>query len=314
MRKSNVTILGVGSYLPANIVNNIDLCENIETTPEWVEEKLGIVDRRFAFDEGVADLTFQASLAALKDSGVDKEELDLIMVVTSSPDQLSPSVACVLHSMLEVKKSTPSFDINAVCSGFVYAISLASNLIGSGAYKKILIAASETYSKHTSEYDRNCVFFGDGAGAVVLGASKNGWMVSEISANGSGTGMTGFSMPLSGPFKMNGREVWDAAVEVLPASIETVVNESGLEISDIKMMIPHQPSANMLKYIAEKVGLPVDKVKMVQHKYGNIAGASIPIALDDALKNKEINKGDKLILSAVGSGWTWGTVVINYDD
>lgn len=314
MKNNNVTILGTGSYLPSNTVSNGELCKHIETTPEWVEEKLGIVQRRIATDESVVDLACHAATKALKDSGVDKEELDLIVVVTSSPDQISPSVACTLHSTLGIEKNIPSFDINAVCAGFVYATSFAATLISSGLYKKILIVASETYSKHTHLFDRNCVFFGDGAGAVVLGASEAGWLVSDIASSGSGTGMTGFRMPLSGPFTMNGREVWDAAIKVLPESIEAVMNESGLDVSDIKMLVPHQPSVNILKYVAEKVGMSIDKVKMVQHKYGNIAGASIPIALDDALKNGEIVKGDKILLSAVGSGWAWGSIVVNYED
>jgi 3-oxoacyl-[acyl-carrier-protein] synthase-3 len=314
MRNNNVTILGTGAYLPSNVVTNEELCKHIKTTPEWVEEKLGIVERRITVNESTADLAYQAAIKALENSKVDKEELDLIMVVTSSPDQISPSTACTLHQMLGIKRNTPSFDINAVCAGFVYAMSFASTLISSGVYKKILIVASETYSKHTNLHDRNCVFFGDGAGGLVLGASEKGWAVSDIASNGSGSGMTGFRMPLSDPFTMIGREVWDEAIKVLPESIEIVMNESGLDVSDIKLLVPHQPSINILKYVAEKVGMSMDNVKTVQHKYGNIAGASIPIALNDAFENGEINKGDKILLSAVGAGWAWGSMVLNYED
>jgi len=314
MRNNNVTILGTGSHLPSRIVTNEELCEHIDTTPEWVEEKLGIVERRMVVNESTADLAYQAAIKTLENSKVDKEEIDLIMVVTSSPDQISPSVACVLHSMLGIERNVPSFDINAVCAGFVYAMSFASTLISSGIYKKILIIASETYSKHTNPYDRNCVFFGDGAGGLVLGTSENGWAVSDIASNGSGTGMTGFRMPLSEPFTMIGKEVWEQAVKVLPESIEAVMKESELNASDIKLLVPHQPSINILKLVAEKVGMSLDKVKLVQHKYGNIAGASIPIALDDAFKNGEISKGDKILFSAIGSGWAWGSMVVNYED
>lgn len=310
MRNNNVTIIGTGSYLPSRIVPNSEICENIDTTTDWVEQKLGILERRMVDTETTADLAYHAALRALESANVDKEDLDLIMVVTSSPDQISPSTACVLHNKLEIKRNTPSFDINAVCAGFVYAMSFASTLISSGIYKKILIVASETYSKHTDVNNRHCVFFGDGAGAVVLGPSEEGWMVSEISSNGNGSGMTGFKMPLSGPFEMIGKEVWDQAVKVLPESIKEVLTEANVLPEEIKMLIPHQPSINILKIVAEEVGMPMDKVKTVMDKYGNIAGASIPIALDDAMKSNEIVYGDKILLSAVGAGWAWGSMLI----
>jgi 3-oxoacyl-[acyl-carrier-protein] synthase-3 len=314
MKNSNLTILGVGSYLPNNIVTNEDLCKHIDTTPEWVTNKLGITERRIVIDETTADLAYQAAINTLENAKVDKEDLDLIIVVTSSPDQISPSTACTLHNMLNIKKDTPSFDINAVCGGFVYAMSFASTLISSGTYKKILIIASETYSKHTNVYDRNCVFFGDGAGGLVLGTSKKGWSVSHIASNGSGTGMTGFRMPLSDPFTMVGREVWEQAIRVLPESIRIVMEEAELKIKDIKLLVPHQPSINILRVVAKELNMPMNNVKAIQHKYGNIAGASIPIALHDAFKNNEIEKGDKILLSAVGSGWAWGSMIINYED
>jgi 3-oxoacyl-[acyl-carrier-protein] synthase-3 len=314
MRNDNVTILGTGSYLPSNVVTNEDLCKHITTTPEWVEDKLGIIERRITVDESTADLAYQAAIRTLANSLTDKEELDLIIVVTSSPDQISPSTACTLHKMLDIKRDVPSFDINAVCAGFVYAMSFASTLISSGTYKKILIVASETYSKHTNVHDRNCVFFGDGAGGLVLGTSKNGWNVSNIASNGNGSGMTGFRMPLSDPFTMKGKEVWEQAIRVLPESIKLVMEEAELEVDDIKLLVPHQPSINILKVVAKEVGMSMDNVKLVQDKYGNIAGASIPIALNDAFENNEIEKGDKIVLSAVGSGWAWGSMVINYED
>ena len=310
MRNNNVTIIGTGSYLPSRVVSNLEACENIDTTPDWVEKKLGILERRMVETETTADLAYHATLKALESANVDKEDLDLIMVVTSSPDQISPSTACVLHSKLDIKRNTPSFDINAVCAGFVYAMSFASTLISSGIYKKILIVASETYSKHTDMNNRHCVFFGDGAGAVVLGASEKGWTVSEISSNGNGSGMTGFKMPLSEPFEMIGKEVWDQAVKVLPESIKEVLAEANVLPEEIKMLVPHQPSINILKIVAEEVGMPMDKVKTVMDKYGNIAGASIPIALDDAMKSNEIVNGDKILLSAVGAGWAWGSMLI----
>jgi 3-oxoacyl-[acyl-carrier-protein] synthase-3 len=313
MRNNKVTIIGSGSYLPNNVVTNEELCKNIDTTPEWVKEKLGIDERRMVLDSTTSDLAYQAAIRALESANVDKEDLDLIMVVTSSPDQISPSTACVLHNMLNIERNVPSFDINAVCAGFVYALSFASTLISSGIYKKILIVASETYSKHTNFEDRHCVFFGDGAGAVVLGTSESGWMVSEISSNGNGTGMTGFRMPLDRAFEMVGKEVWNQAVRVLPESIKAVLKEANVTPDQIKMLVPHQPSINILKVVAEEVGMPMERVKTIMHKYGNIAGASIPIALDDAIKSNEIVEGDLILLSSVGAGWAWGSMLIQYN-
>lgn len=313
MKSDKVTIIGTGSYLPNRVVSNSELCENIDTTSEWVEQKLGILERRMIVGEKTSDLAYHAAINALESATINKEDLDLIIVVTSSPDQISPSTACVLHNKLNIKKNVPSFDINAVCAGFVYAMSFASTLISAGIYKNILIVASETYSKHTNLNDRHCVFFGDGAGAVVLGPSKNSWMVSEISSNGNGTGMTGFRMPLDKPFEMIGKEVWEQATKVLPESIKIVLKEANLTADDINMLVPHQPSINILKLVAKDVGLPMDKVKTVMDKYGNIAGASIPIALDDAIKSGEITHGDNILLSAVGAGWAWGSMIIKYN-
>jgi 3-oxoacyl-[acyl-carrier-protein] synthase-3 len=313
MKSDKVTIIGTGSYLPNRVVSNSELCENIDTTSEWVEQKLGILERRMIVGEKTSDLAYHAAINALESATINKEDLDLIMVVTSSPDQISPSTACVLHNKLNIKKNVPSFDINAVCAGFVYAMSFASTLISTGIYKNILIVASETYSKHTNLNDRHCVFFGDGAGAVILGPSKNSWMVSEISSNGNGTGMTGFRMPLDKPFEMIGKEVWEQATKVLPESIKSVLKEANLTADDINMLVPHQPSINILKLVAKDVGLPMGKVKTVMDKYGNIAGASIPIALDDAIKSGEITHGDNILLSAVGAGWAWGSMIIKYN-
>lgn len=310
MRNNNVTIIGTGSYLPDRVVSNDELCQNIDTTPDWVENKLGISERRMVTNEKTSDLAYHAAIKALESANVDKEDLDLIIVVTSSPEQISPSTASILHYKLNISKNVPSFDINAVCAGFVYAMSFGSTLISSGIYKKILIVASETYSTHTDLNNRHCVFFGDGAGAVVLGESQEGWMVSEISSNGNGSGMTGFKMPLSEPFEMIGKQVWEQAVKVLPESIKAVLNEANVSPSEIKMLVPHQPSINILKIVAEEVGMPMNKVKTVMDKYGNIAGASIPIALDDAIKSNEIVDGDKILLSAVGAGWAWGSMLI----
>jgi 3-oxoacyl-[acyl-carrier-protein] synthase-3 len=313
MKHSGVTIKGVGSYLPSRVVTNEELQANVGTTAEWIQSKLGIVERRVVSEtETPSVIGYKAAIDALASANISKEDLDMIIVATSSPEQISPSTACIIHNKLDINKNVPAFDINAVCSGFVYAMSIAAPLISSGACKNILIIATEAYSRVTDWNDQHCVFFGDGAGAVVLGASQDGYIVTQLQANGNGTGMTGFNLSLNEPFVMRGKEVWNQAIKVLPQSIIDVLAEAELQPEDLDMLVPHQPSINILKIVAEQVGLPMSKVKTVMDQYANIAGASIPIALEDAISKGEIRVGDKIMLTAIGSGWTWGSILLNY--
>jgi 3-oxoacyl-[acyl-carrier-protein] synthase-3 len=313
MKYNNVTLKGSSSYLPKKVLTNAEISQNVSTSDEWIFSKLGIRERRISdSEETVSEMGYQAALLVLEKTGIDKEDLDMIIVATSSPEKISPSTASTIHSKLVIEKNIPAFDVNAVCSGFIYAITLGSSLISSKGFKNILIIATESYSTHTDFNDQHSVFFGDGAGAVILGESERGWIYSEINSNGSGTGMTGFIMPLDKPFIMRGKEVWDQAISTLPISISSVLEGTNLTINDIKMVVPHQPSINILKIVAGKNNIPFEKIKTVMDKYGNIAGASIPIALDEALSDKEIEKGDLILLTAIGSGWTWGSTIINY--
>lgn len=314
MKFSNVKIKGTASYLPEIILTNETIESKVDTTSEWIKQKLGIDERRIVDKELPSDMGYKVALDALKDAGIDKEDLDLIIVATSSPEKISPSTACIIHNKLGIKKDVPAFDVNAVCSGFIYALTIGSTFISSGMYKNVLVIATEAYSKITDWNHKHSVFFGDGAGAVVLGQSNKGWLYSELLANGNGTGMTGFNLNPGETFNMIGKEVWDQAVKVLPSSIKSVLEKTGTNVNDIKMLVPHQPSINILKIVAGEVGLPMDKVKTVMHKYANIAGASIPIALDEAIKSDEIVKGDKILLTAIGSGWAWGSILVNNED
>jgi 3-oxoacyl-[acyl-carrier-protein] synthase-3 len=312
MRYNSVGILGTGSYLPPKIVTNQKIEEIIDTTHEWINKKLGINERRVVEDELPSEIGYQAALRALESSNLTINDIDLIIVATSSPEQISPSTACIIHNKFNIEKNIPAFDINAVCSGFVYAVNLVSPLISFGVYRNVLIIATEAYSKVTNWNDQHCVFFGDGAGAVVIGSSSEGWISCENSANGKDTGMTGFKLPIGGPFIMRGKEVWDQAIKVIPESVKNILKISNVDISEVDMVVPHQPSINILKIIAEDLGMPMSKVKTVMDKYANIAGASVPIALDDAVKNGEIKKGDTIVLTAIGSGWTWGSTILKW--
>ena len=312
MRYSNVGILGTGSYLPPKIVTNKKIEETVNTTHEWINTKLGINERRVVEDELPSEIGYRAALNAQESANLTIDDIDLIIVATSSPEQISPSTACIIHNKFNIEKNIPAFDINAVCSGFVYAINLVSPLISFGVYKNVLIIATEAYSKVTNWNDQHCVFFGDGAGAVVIGSSTDGWVSCESSANGKDTGMTGFKLPIGCPFIMRGKEVWDQAIKVIPESVKNILKISDVDISEVDMIVPHQPSINILKINAEDLGIPMTKVKTVMDKYANIAGASVPIALDDAVKNGEIKKGDTIVLTAIGSGWTWGSTILKW--
>lgn len=312
MRYNYVGILGTGSYLPSKTVTNQNIEETINTTHEWINSKLGINERRVVENELPSDIGYIAALRALESANLTINDIDLIIVATSSPEQISPSTACIIHNKFNIEKNIPAFDINAVCSGFVYAVNLVSPLISFGVYKNVLIIATEAYSKVTNWDDQHCVFFGDGAGAVVIGSSSDGWISCENKANGKDTGMTGFKLPIGGPFIMRGKEVWDQAIKVIPESVKNILKISNVNINEVDMIIPHQPSINILKIIAEDLGFPMSKVKTVMDKYANIAGASVPIALDDAVKNNEIKKGDTIILTAIGSGWTWGSTILKW--
>lgn len=308
---NNVSIKGIGSYLPDKVLTNQEIEAKINTTHTWIKNKLGIDERRIA-EELPSEMGFRAAKKALKSANLNIEDIDLIIVATSSPEKISPSTACTIHSKFNIDKNIPAFDINAVCSGFIYALNLMIPLVSYGTYKNVLIIATEAYSNFTDWNNQHCVFFGDGAGAVVLGYDKEGWMSFENEANGKNTGMTGFNMPNNGYFIMKGKEVWEQAIKVLPNSIKNVLNKAKINIKNVDMLIPHQPSINILKIVANEIGLPINKVKTVMDKYANIAGASIPIALDDAVMNNQISKGNIIVFTAIGSGWAWGSTVMKW--
>lgn len=314
MKKYKVSIKGCGVYLPKKIITNTDIEKRVDTTDEWIFNKLGIKERRVAVEETVSEMGYHASISALSSANINKNDIDLIIVATSSPEKISPSIACTIHEKLNLKRNIPAFDVNAVCSGFIYGLTIASSMIESGSYNRVLLVATESYSKNTNWDDRHSVFFGDGAGAVILEKSEHGWIYCELEAQGRGTGMTGFIQPLSSPFIMRTKEVWDQAVSVLPNSINKVLSNTNISINEIKMLVPHQPSINILKLISKEINLPMIKVKTVMDKYGNIAGASIPIALHEAITKNEIVKGDKILFTAIGSGWTWGSILVNYEN
>ena len=312
-------IVGTGSYLPARVMTNAEFAARLETSDEWIRERTGIVQRHIAEkSQASSDLALEASQKALQAAGVKAEELDLIIVATSTPDYVFPSTACLLQAKLGVKGSA-AFDVQAVCSGFVYGLATADAFIKSGRNKKALVVGAEVFSRILDWNDRGtCVLFGDGAGAVVLAAdTKPGIHASVLRADGSHSGM--LSVPgnvcggaiVGSPFlQMNGQAVFKFAVKVLEESARETVAAADMQLSDIDWLIPHQANVRILDATARKLGLPHEKLVITVDHHGNTSAASVPLALDEFVRAGKIRKGHRLLLQGVGGGFTWGSSVV----
>jgi 3-oxoacyl-[acyl-carrier-protein] synthase-3 len=308
----SIKIVGLGSYLPEKILTNSHIDDTgIGTNDEWTYKNLGILERRISEEtELSSDLAVNSSLNAIKDAGLNVEDIDFIIMATSTPDRISPSTACLLQEKIGAFNAA-CVDINAVCPGFLYGLQIAKGLLSIGQYKNILLVAAETYSRITDTNNRDCVYFGDGSGAVVLSSSNNAWIASKIYSDP--TGKDGFMTPINSTFIMNGKAVFEAGLKNLPLAIKEVWSNLNINVNDIKYLVPHQPSIKMLQSIAKSVDIPFEKVVTIMDRYANIAAASIPMALDTIVKQGKVNNGDILTLASVGSGWTWGAGVIKWD-
>ncbi len=319
-------ISGTGSYLPPRRLTNADLtaelaAKGVETSDDWIVERTGIQARHFAAPEvGCSDLGVEAARNALTAAGVQAEDIDLIIVATSTPDMVFPSVATMVQQKLGVA-GCPAFDVQAVCSGFVYALSVADAMIQTGAASKALVIGAEVFSRILDFTDRRtCVLFGDGAGAVVLEASDTpGILASDLHADGRyrdilcvpGTVSGGqvFGDPL---LKMDGPAVFKLAVGVLEDAARATLAKAGLQAGDIDWLIPHQANIRIMHSTAKRLKLPMDKVVVTVDQHGNTSAASIPLALDSAVRAGKVKKGDTLMLEGVGGGFTWGAVLLTY--
>lgn len=309
MKINNIGIIGIGSYTPEKVLTNenIDLL-NGNTNSYWTKEKLGIEERRIVEDEVPSDLAYHAAVAAIKDAGISKDDIDLVIVATSSPDRISPSTAMIMTKQLDIKK--PAFDINAVCTGFVYGLQIASSLINTKQYKNILLIGADAYSRIIDWERRDCVFFGDGAGAVILSEVEGGWVSTDLYGDPSGN--EAFTCHHSGKFQMDGKAVYDFGTSVLPLTIKSSLEKLNIPKEDVDWIIPHQPSHRVLLKTAELLDFPIEKIVFNMTKFANTAGASIPMALDNLYKNNKIKNGNLLIMPAIGSGWTYGVSVLKY--
>lgn len=317
-------ITGTGSYLPPHRVTNDDLVaqlaqQGIETSDEWIVERTGIRARHFADrDVTSSDLALEASRRALEAAGCQAEDLDLIIVATSTPDMVFPSTACILQNKLGAN-GCPAFDVQAVCSGFVYALTVADAMIRSGGARRALVVGSEVFSRILDFNDRTtCVLFGDGAGAVVLEASEApGILASDLHADGSHVGI--LCVPgnvyggqiLGDPLlKMDGQAVFKLAVGVLEKAARATLDKAGMTDADIDWLIPHQANIRIMQSTARKLKLSMDKVVVTVDQHGNTSAASIPLALDHGVRNGQVQPGQTVLLEGVGGGFTWGAVLL----
>ena len=314
-------IIGTGSYLPAKVVTNYDLEKMVDTTHDWIFSRSGIVERHVAAEgEMSSDLAFQASSRAIEAAGISANDIDLIIVATTTPDHIFPSTACVLQDKLGIK-SAIAFDVQAVCSGFIYALNTADLYIRGGQARNVLVVGTEVLSRILNWEDRTtCVLFGDGAGAVVLQRSeKPGILGAKLHADGSQRGM--LSAPgqivdgkIQGePFiKMDGQGVFKFAVKSLSEVAEEVLAENNMQGTDLDWMVPHQANIRIIEATAKKLGLSMDKVVLTVATHGNTSAASIPLALDTAVRDGRIQPGQHLLMEADGGGFTWGAALIRW--
>ena len=328
MGNYSVGISGIASYVPDRVLTNDDLSKMVDTSHEWIVERTGIEERRVADEKAASsDLGIQAALKALEDANTSPEEIDLVLVATATPDYLFPSTACIIQEAIGAKNAA-AFDLEAGCSGFVYGLVTGGSFIISGAYKKVLVIGTETLSKIIDWEDRNtCVLFGDGAGACVLERCEEGYGILSFELGADGSGGETLMVPAGGSkkpasletvenrdhyLKMDGREVFKFAARKMPEATINALNKANLTIEDLDFLVPHQANLRIIDAAAKKLKMDRDKILVTLSKYGNSSSASIPLCLDEAVKDGKIKKGDNIVLVAFGAGLTWGSVALKW--
>ncbi len=316
-------IIGHGHYLPAKILTNDDLSKMVETNDEWISTRTGIKQRHIVTDELTSDMAVAAAQKAIASAGISVEDVDLVVVATVTPDNTTPAVSAKIGGKLGLKAGTPTFDISAACSGFVYALTLADNMIRLKQAKCAVVIGAESLSKIVDWTDRNtCVLFGDGAGAVVLRACEGkgdntdtGILSTRLYSDGShydslkSTGGVS-STQTAGFIWMDGKEVFKYAINSLSQAAEDVMADAGVKAEDIDLLIPHQANIRIINGVGQKLGLPEEKVVVTVNNHGNTSAASIPLALSESFENGKIKKGDLVVLTAMGAGFTSGGALI----
>ena len=315
---------GTGSYLPAKVLTNADLVKMVDTTDEWIVERTGIRERHIAADgETTCDLAEQAARRAIAAAGISHRDIDLIIVATTTPDRIFPSTACLLQDRLDIH-GCAAFDVQAVCTGFVYALGIADKFVRSGSAKHALVVGAETLSRIVDWNDRGtCVLFGDGAGAVVLSAdAKPGIINSHLHADGQYKELLTVPAGISQGYdklqsnqafmQMQGNEVFKVAVNTLGRIVDETLEKNGLKKSDITWLVPHQANHRIIAATARKLDMSMDHVVVTVDRHGNTSAASIPLAFDEAVRDGRIQRGDTVLMEAFGGGFTWGSVLLKY--
>ena len=306
----SIKIVGIGAYVPERVLTNKEIEEMVDTNDQWIQDNLGIRERRISNDNQLSsDLAVKSSISAIHDANLTVNDIDFIIMATSSPDRISPSTACLLQEKIGAVNAA-CVDINAVCPGFLYGLQIAKGLLSIGQYKNILLVASETYSKLTDWSRRDCVFFGDGSGAVVLQRDETNYC--EIDLYADGTGKEAFTVHHGDYFSMIGKEIYKGGTTKLPSSIQSLLERTGVDKNNITHVVPHQPSINILKKTAEILDVDFSKFATSMGEYANTAGASIPITLNKLYEQYKLKKNDLLLLTTIGSGWVWGSGLIKW--
>ena len=313
--KKFARIVGTGSYLPPRIITNSELEKSLDTTDEWITSRTGIKERRIVEDQNTCDLALEASINALEMAELKASEIDLIILATTTPDKTFPATATMLQD--RIGALCPAFDLQAVCAGFVFALSTAQQYIENGVFKNILVVGSETMSKIVDWNDRStAILFGDGAGAVVLSKDNttgikhakicsDGSFLSSLHVNNNGINKTG-------TIEMAGNEVYRIAVNRLSDLAEETLKDCNMTSDDLAWMVPHQANIRIISAVAKRINLPMNKVILTIEKHGNTSAASIPLALDVAVRDGRINKGDNLLFEGIGGGFSWGGLLVEY--
>ena len=312
-------IIGVGSYLPKKLLTNKDLEKSLDTTDEWITSRTGIKERHIVGpNEHTTDLAFEAARNAINNASINAKEIDLIIVATTTPDKIFPSTACNVQTKLGIK-NCPAFDVQAVCSGFIYALSIADKFIKTNSAKNILVIGADSMSKITDYTDRsNAILWGDGAGAVVLSASnEQGILSTHIHADGQHEELLhvpkiNVGNKIQQTIEMKGSQVFKIAVNTLDKIVDEALIANELKKEDIDWLVPHQANIRILEATAKKLEMSMDKVIVTIDRHGNTSAASIPLALDDGIKSGKIKPGHLLLMEAFGGGFTWGSALIRY--
>ena len=318
-------IAGTGSYLPQKVLTNDDLSKLVDTSDEWIAARTGIRQRHVAAEgETTSDLAYHASLRALEAAGMQPSELDLIVLGTTTPDLIFPSSACLLQHKLGAN-GCPAFDVNAACSGFIYALTIADKFIRSGSAKTALVVGAETLTRMLDWSDRGtCVLFGDGAGAVVLKADdETGILSTHMHADGGKKELLWNPVGVSAGFRpdepnagvrvmMTGNEVFKHAVKALDSVVEEALEANGLDRHEIDWLIPHQANLRIIEATAKRLDMPMERVVVTVDRHGNTSSGSVPLALDEAVRSGRVQRGQLLLLEAFGGGFTWGSALVRY--